>query len=299
MIGLRLWTFIVALILTTAFFILFAEIMPTHAASAFKKVLSVKFYKIISQSPENKINVRKPPARTVSIVPAVAAGSPGGGRVEKISSPDPPAFKSKEGRKKDPPLKRDKKNPDKKPAYIPPVIESKTGSGEKTALTGNHDTNFSGNEPDTGVLPVSKPGGAGGGGDDAGSGNSNIAGGGGPAGNFPGGGGTGDAVKRESKIDQRALLLEFQAKVSAKLDRAKIYPDEAREKDQEGIVMVSFLIRPDGGPQNPSVSSSSGYAVLDRAALDAVARAGPYLPFPEGFPTGIKVKAEVIFKLSK
>jgi TonB family protein len=99
-------------------------------------------------------------------------------------------------------------------------------------------------------------------------------------------------------VDTGARLAAFQAMVSEKLNGARNYPLEARERREEGTVILSFLVNPDGQPSIPSALSSSGCASLDQAAVAAVASASPFLPFPEGFPSGIRVKARVRFYLS-
>jgi TonB family protein len=95
-----------------------------------------------------------------------------------------------------------------------------------------------------------------------------------------------------------ALLASFQDMVSLKLNRAKTYPREARERKEEGTVILSFLVETSGCPSTPCAISSSGFSSLDQAAIAAVASASPFLPFPSGFPDGIRVKANVRFYLS-
>jgi len=53
-----------------------------------------------------------------------------------------------------------------------------------------------------------------------------------------------------------------------------------------GVPIVGFTIRRDGVLAEAVLLHSSGYAVVDRALLDAVKRAAPYGPFPEHLPDG-------------
>jgi periplasmic protein TonB len=53
-----------------------------------------------------------------------------------------------------------------------------------------------------------------------------------------------------------------------------------------GVPIVGFTIRRDGALAEAVLLRSSGYAVVDRALLDAVKRAAPYGPFPEHLPDG-------------
>ncbi|MBL8670525.1 MAG: energy transducer TonB [Alphaproteobacteria bacterium] len=51
-----------------------------------------------------------------------------------------------------------------------------------------------------------------------------------------------------------------------------VYPRRARELDQQGVVLVRALLDSAGNPDEVLVFQSSGYALLDRAAQDAVRR---------------------------
>ncbi len=56
------------------------------------------------------------------------------------------------------------------------------------------------------------------------------------------------------------------AALAAKLAELKRYPLAARRLGQEGVVILEAVIQPDGRTE-PSVKRSSGYAILDRAAV--------------------------------
>jgi TonB family protein len=51
-----------------------------------------------------------------------------------------------------------------------------------------------------------------------------------------------------------------------------------------GVPIVGFTIRRNGELAETILLRSSGYAVLDKALLEAVKRAAPYGPFPEHLP---------------
>jgi TonB family protein len=51
-----------------------------------------------------------------------------------------------------------------------------------------------------------------------------------------------------------------------------------------GVPIVGFTIRRDGALAEAVLLRSSGYAVLDKALLEAVRRAAPYSPFPKHLP---------------
>jgi TonB family protein len=51
---------------------------------------------------------------------------------------------------------------------------------------------------------------------------------------------------------------------------APVYPEMARIRGYEGVVLVAAEILPDGSVGNLKIRKSSGYAVLDQSALEAV-----------------------------
>jgi protein TonB len=53
-------------------------------------------------------------------------------------------------------------------------------------------------------------------------------------------------------------------------NKAPAYPAEARRKRYEGTVMLFVEVNEDGSVGRASIEASSGYEILDRAALDAV-----------------------------
>ncbi|HSE57626.1 MAG TPA: energy transducer TonB [Nitrospiraceae bacterium] len=60
-----------------------------------------------------------------------------------------------------------------------------------------------------------------------------------------------------------------------KIERTKRYPAVARANRWQGQVLVQFNVRRDGHLVDPRVAESSGYAVLDHAALETVRAASP------------------------
>ena len=64
------------------------------------------------------------------------------------------------------------------------------------------------------------------------------------------------------------------------IQRNVTYPLSARKRGWEGKVSVSFVISPEGKASNVKITQSSGKAVLDKCALDAVWKASPFPPPP-------------------
>jgi protein TonB len=78
-----------------------------------------------------------------------------------------------------------------------------------------------------------------------------------------------------------AAASNYPGKVVAKLRRALRYPADARRQKLRGEAMVGFTVNADGGTRGVRLLRSSGSAVLDKAALDAVRRAAPFPSIPE------------------
>lgn len=62
--------------------------------------------------------------------------------------------------------------------------------------------------------------------------------------------------------------------------RSVVYPEEARSAQQEGIVKIDLRLLPNGRLKNVRIKESSGYRLLDEAALNAVQEVAPYPSFP-------------------
>lgn len=60
------------------------------------------------------------------------------------------------------------------------------------------------------------------------------------------------------------------------------YPDEARRLKLSGSLILDVALNPDGSVNEITIRRSSGYKILDDAAIRIVNLASPYAPFPEG-----------------
>lgn len=74
----------------------------------------------------------------------------------------------------------------------------------------------------------------------------------------------------------RYLSALFQA-----IAKQQQYPRSAQRRGQEGRVLAGFSVQPDGQFIDVNITESSGYRVLDKAALQAVKRASGFAPLPE------------------
>jgi protein TonB len=78
------------------------------------------------------------------------------------------------------------------------------------------------------------------------------------------------------------------------VQKAAVYPLQARRMGWEGTVIVSFVIRKNGGVADAAVFKSSGHAVLDASALAAVKKLGPQ-PCP---PETVEIRLPIVYKLT-
>ena len=82
--------------------------------------------------------------------------------------------------------------------------------------------------------------------------------------------------------EQRDIELQrYNLELLAAIERAKHYPNRARRRNQEGTVMVAFIIDLRGVISDIHILESSGHKTLDKAATDAILRIGQFKPIPE------------------
>jgi len=67
------------------------------------------------------------------------------------------------------------------------------------------------------------------------------------------------------------------------LSKYKHYPEAAQKQKQEGKLVVSFVIARDGTVSDPRIERSSGFPLLDEAALKMLRDASPVPPLPATF----------------
>lgn len=90
---------------------------------------------------------------------------------------------------------------------------------------------------------------------------------------------------------RKAILPDYgwlMDQLRSKLERVKTYPAMARANHWQGRVVVQVNIEEDGRIVNPVIEESSGYSLLDRAALEAVQAASP-LTLVHGLESGAVV----------
>ncbi len=101
----------------------------------------------------------------------------------------------------------------------------------------------------------------------------------------------------ESAVGQGAFI-EAAATSHGMPNRSPVYPWVARLRGWEGVVVLQVMVKADGRVERVGVAQSSGYALLDRAALEAVERwmFAPATRYGRSVPS--EVELPVRFRLS-
>lgn len=68
--------------------------------------------------------------------------------------------------------------------------------------------------------------------------------------------------------------------INNRIRRYMVYPPQARRMNMQGVVTVRFTITVSGKAEQVVMIKSSGYDILDQAAIDAIKRASPFPPPP-------------------
>ena len=79
-----------------------------------------------------------------------------------------------------------------------------------------------------------------------------------------------------------SLLRAYLSRVHLRIEQHKEYPLWARWHEIEGKVVVVFSLKKDGQLEGLKIEKSSGYSLLDKAAIKAIKKAAPFPAFPPG-----------------
>lgn len=112
--------------------------------------------------------------------------------------------------------------------------------------------------------------------------------------------GSGESMTPDGVIgswDGRAGLSPLSAEIRKRIEQAKFYPDWARSRGIEGTVKLLFTLSADGSVMEVKVLSSSGFPILDKAAIEAVERAAPY-PVVEDWPGVLQLQLSITYRLN-
>jgi protein TonB len=92
---------------------------------------------------------------------------------------------------------------------------------------------------------------------------------------------------------------DFLQLVKMRIEAMKTYPDQARKRNQQGVVVIEFELEKGGRIRAANVRKSSGVDLLDQAAVQAVQKAAPFPRAPEGlFAYPVRLRVGVAFELT-
>lgn len=109
------------------------------------------------------------------------------------------------------------------------------------------------------------------------------------------------AWNHQDGVDSNAALSshDYLAMVRLRIERHKKYPNAAKARQLEGMVVIHFVITLDGHVAAAKVTKSSGHGILDKAGLAAVRDAAPFpKPPAEIFSSKIPVEVPIVFELT-
>jgi len=74
-----------------------------------------------------------------------------------------------------------------------------------------------------------------------------------------------------------------------------VYPALARRRGQEGKVQLNFIVGDDGRAQDIKVAGSSGYSLLDRAAVQTIQK----IPLPPPPRRAMQIPVTIVYRLEE
>ncbi len=94
-------------------------------------------------------------------------------------------------------------------------------------------------------------------------------------------------------------IRQYRLSLAAQARKFKRYPARAMEAGMSGTTEVRVVVAPSGFPQDVSMVKTSGYDLLDQAALDMIRKAVPRTAIPEPLRgRSFVVSLPVVFDLS-
>lgn len=82
-------------------------------------------------------------------------------------------------------------------------------------------------------------------------------------------------------VDTKGIQNAYLSYIHQSANHLKTYPKNARRLSQEGVAYVHFVIQSDGTISNITLQKSSGFSLLDAAALQLIASLKTLKPIPE------------------
>lgn len=100
-------------------------------------------------------------------------------------------------------------------------------------------------------------------------------------------------------VDEYMTTASYLDMVKLKIESRKRYPDTAKARRVEGRVTVRFVLTPEGGVRDVTVTRGVRNSTLNMAALDAVKQAAPFPRPPSSLFTGaLSLEIVIVFELT-
>jgi protein TonB len=94
------------------------------------------------------------------------------------------------------------------------------------------------------------------------------------------------------------MLENYIASIREKIKEHKIYPEQAQDEGLQGKVFIEFTVNKKGNVEKVKIVKSSGYSILDRAAIYSIMSSSPFNPIPKNINKKlITLKLWIKFKL--
>ena len=97
--------------------------------------------------------------------------------------------------------------------------------------------------------------------------------------------GTG-SILGNSSAKEAEMMSRYEQLISLWIEKFKKYPDEARSQGMQGETVIRIRIDRQGNIRYYILERSTGFEVLDRAAIDMVKLANPVPAVPNDYPQG-------------
>lgn len=101
-------------------------------------------------------------------------------------------------------------------------------------------------------------------------------------------------------LPEKSMVMQgYLHEIRRLLEKHNNYPQMARQRHIQGVVVVVFTIAPGGQIMAAGVSRSSGHDLLDEAAQNTIRRVGQFPPFPAALNRQqLTIEVPLAFRLS-
>lgn len=105
-----------------------------------------------------------------------------------------------------------------------------------------------------------------------------------------------EKVETDNRVDE--TMLRYQDVIKQRIQEARKYPRWAKKQGLEGSVVAAFTVLANGETGNISILDKSGYAILDKEAINTIKRAAPFPAIPDNLNLSeCRIAVTVLFSL--